>query len=88
MAFVLEDKTVSWDELFKSWSMSFFPGYGCKVHTEVEIYDLPRKLDVLLVNEPSRASPAQAVARPVGRFALRPRKRSPVSGPFLGVERA
>jgi hypothetical protein len=44
---------ITFDEFFKSSSKTFFEKEGFRVETEVEIFNLPKRLDVLVVKNPT-----------------------------------
>ncbi|NBU98396.1 MAG: hypothetical protein EBS19_09335, partial [Spirochaetia bacterium] len=48
---------ITFDEFFKSSSKSFFEKQGFRVETEVEIFKLPKRLDVLVVKNPHKTLP-------------------------------
>ncbi len=48
---------ITFDEFFKSSSKSFFEKQGFRVETEVEIFKLPKRLDVLVVKNPHTSIP-------------------------------
>jgi hypothetical protein len=48
---------ITFDEFFKSSSKSFFEKQGFRVETEVEIFKLPKRLDVLVVKNPHNSIP-------------------------------
>jgi hypothetical protein len=48
---------ITFDEFFKSSSKSFFEKQGFRVETEVEIFKLPKRLDVLVVKNPNKTLP-------------------------------
>ncbi len=48
---------ITFDEFFKSSSKTFFEKEGFRVETEVEIFNLPKRLDVLVVKNPTLSMP-------------------------------
>jgi hypothetical protein len=48
---------ITFDEFFKRSSKNFFEKQGFRVETEVEIFNLPKRLDVLIVKNPKESIP-------------------------------